>query len=292
MTSVTINANVLTEDGKLHGSAAPDGSRLPILLGRLDISMVADGVDLKGSAATTANWVFDHINSTIKKYTEADEPYIRAVYNDDLGINASSWPSAYFFFPTGTAPQELYFQFYARRNGAGGGCKFVKAFDKNNGTAYYSISNTTWNNNYPSSDIGALIFGDGAGPQNDSNMALGYGGGVGGGPIRFPSQNVLPRTFHTGSGWTAAEWGDGTQWHKWQMRVKLNSGTSLITETNDGIYEVWIDGVLRCGAWNIMNRHFDSQGWNKIEFLSYMQGVLGFTLDMKNITISQHGWID
>lgn len=292
MTSKTITPNILLATGKFDSSAAPDGGLLPVLIGRLDVSMVADGVDLKGSAATTANWVFDHINSTIKKYTEAGEPFIRAVYNDDLGINASSWPSAFFFFPTGTAPQELYFQFYARRNGAGGGCKFVKAFDKNNGTAYYSVSNTTWNNGYSSSGISSIAFGDGTGPLNDNTIAAGYNGNLGGPPMRYPSQNILPRSSFAGTPFDVAEWGDGTQWHKWQMRVKLNSGTSLITETNDGLLEVFIDGVQRLGHYNIMNRHFDSQGWNKIEFLSYMQGVLGFTLDMKNITLSTGGWVN
>lgn len=291
MTSKIITADVLTASGKLNSVAAANGAARPILLGRMDVSMVADDTDLLHSAASVGPWFFDHTGATLKKYTENGQPYVRGVYPSRIG-GGVSWPSIYFNFPKGTAPQELYFQFEARRNGVGGGCKFVKAYDKNNGTPYYSASNTTWNNNYSSSDIGAIGFGDGTGPQNDSNIVVGYGGGIGGGPMRYPSQNVLPRTAHVGSGWSAAEWGDGTQWHKWQMRAKLNSGTSLETETNDGFYEVWIDGVLRCGHWNIMNRHFDSKGWNRIEFMSYMQDVAGFTLDVRNITISEHGWID
>lgn len=292
MTNVTISPNRLTSSGKLDSSADVGGGLRPILLGRLDISMVADDIDLKGSIATSAQWTFDHQNSTIKKYTELGQSFIRSVYNNDLSINAGSWPSSYFYFQSGIAPQEFYVQLYARRDGAIlANSKFMKMYDPNNGGANYS--NVTWNAGYSTASIGAVSFGNGTGQTNDTQHVIGYANHSDVN-LRYPSvpANVLPASFIHTSGWDATEWGDGSQWHKWQFRIKANTGTSVETEINDGIFEVWVDGIQRLGAYNIMNRHYGSAPFSKIEFLSYSQGRPSFTLDMKNITISTGGWID
>ena len=304
MTNITITTNRLTSSSKLDSSAAFGGSPRPILLGRMDVSMVADGTDLKGSLATTANWAFDHGNSTIKKYTEGGQAYVRAVYNNDFNINVGSWPAIKFLFSGGESPQEFYFQFYARRDGSvPAGCKFVKCYGIVGGDG--NCANTTFNNGYGTSYIGSIAYGDGTGLTNDNAEALFYEAGhfyetnlrpsfntVQSG--RYPSVagNILPRTFAHGGEWTDANWGDGTQWHKFQMRVRQNTGTSSTDETNDGLYEVWVDNVLRCAGYNIMNRNPINRRFYQIEFMSYMQGVVGFTLEMKNITVSTGGWID
>jgi len=296
MTSVTINANRLTADGKLHGSAAPDGSLLPILLGRMDVSMVADGTDLLNSAADVPNvWKFDHSNSTLKKYTDgAGDPYVRAVYPDMSG-GGTATPSINFYFNNLEAPQEFYFQFYARRNGATlGGSKFVKAHDKNDGISPYS--NVTWNNGYGSSDISSIAFGNGATPTNDNAFALWYETGHDDTSfLRTPSvpANVRTTSIVHGTTWSASDWGDGTQWHKWQMRIKANTGTSPETEINDGLFEVFVNGVLKLGAYNIFNRGYGSAPFGYLEFMSLSQApAAAFTLEMKKITISKNGWID
>lgn len=293
MTSKTINANVLTSSGKLDSLAAADGSLRPILLGRMDVSMVADDTDLLHSAADVPDvWKYDHINSTLKKYTDSGgDPYVRAVY-PDLSGGGTCTPSIKFLFKNDTAPQEIYFQFDARRNGAGGGSKFVKAFGGVNGI---SVSNTTWNNGYGNSNIASIGFGNGTGLSNDTQHTFWYESGHDdNAQLRFPSNpaNVRTTSIVHGATWTAADWGDGTQWHRWKMRIKQNSGTSPETEVNDGIFEIFVNDVLKLGAYNIMNRHYLSLPFAAIEFMSLMQDALGFTLDMKKITISQNGWID
>jgi len=295
MTAVTINANRLTADGKLHGSAAPDGSLLPILLGRMDVSMVADGVDLKGSSATQDGWSFDHQNSTITKLTDGDgSPFVRAAYQDRTG-GGMSWPSIFYDFAGGASPQDVYVQFEARRDGSIlSGSKFAKFYDPNNGGSQYA--NVTMKNGYTSSDVSSIAFGNGTGLTNDTQHTIWYETGHDDvAPIRYPSvpANVRTTTIDHGSSWSSSDWGNGTQWHKWQFRIKKNSGTSAETEVNDGVFEIWVDGVKKLGAYNIMNRHYSNAlTYSRVEFISYMEANPAFTLDVKNITISKNGWID
>ena len=304
MTNVTINANRLTSTGKLDSSAKSDGNPLPILLGRMDVSMVADGADLLGSAANNARWLFDRQGGAgLTKQSDAGVPYVRGVYVDRSG-GGMTWPSIYFNFPNGASPQEFYVQFYARRDGSvAAGCKFVKCYGIVGGGGDYA--NTTFNNGYSSSTISSVAYGDGTGTTNDNTELLYYNAGGTYQTVnrptegtwasgRFPSvpANQLTRSFVNGGAWTGTDWGNGTQWHKFQLRIKQNSGTTSLNETNDGLYEVWVDNVLRCAGYNIMNRNPINGRFYRIEFLSYMQDAAGFTLDVKNVTISTGGWID
>lgn len=290
MTSVTISANRLTSSGKLDSLAAPDGSKLPILLGRMDVSMISDGVDLLDSAAEINGWEFDHSNATTKKYTDTGTPFVRCGYNNCVG-GGTSWPSIKYYFDDDTSPQEVFVQFYARRDGSiASGSKFVKIYGKSTGSDY---SNATFSNVYDSASIGSILYGDGTGLTNDADNGLSYSDGYEAQSGRYPTvQTPLTRTFvHIGE-WTGSDWGAGTQWHKFQIRIKQNSGTSAANEINDGVFEVRINDVIRCAGYNIMNKNPINQLYHYIEFSSLMQNNLGFDIDFKNITVSINGWVD
>ena len=290
MTNIIITPNRLTSSGKLDSFAAADGSLRPILLGRMDVSMIADGVDLKASAAEVGGWIFDHENATTKKFTDAGTPYVKCTYNTCIG-GVKSWPKVQFFFNSTQLPSEVYVQFWARRDGSiASNSKFLKIYGKSTGTDY---SNATFSNLYTASDLTTVLYSDGTGLQNDNNQSLSYDSGYEANSGRYPSvQPPLTRSFvHIGK-FTAAEWGNGTVWHKFQIRIKQNTGTSSADEINDGVFEVWIDNVLRCAGYNIMNKNPINQKYQYIEFGSLMQDNLGFDYDFKNITISKNGWID
>jgi len=61
---------------------------------------------------------------------------------------------------------------------------------------------------------------------------------------------------------SAGGFADG-QWHKWEMRVKKNTGIS-----QDGVWQVWYDGVMvrndSAIQWN--SQSGTSPGWNTVEF--------------------------
>ena len=286
MTNKIITANRLTATGKLDSLASSTGNYLPILLGRMDISMVSDGSDLLGSAATTPYWAFDHANGTVTKLTEGAGSFVRGVFNDSS--SGTAWNKILFKFPT-AIENEVYIQFYARKT-AGGFPKFVKVYGKSSSGS----SNTTFKGgDYVVGEITGISYGDGSTTSNDTTFGVSYAPGkdaesyVGG-----ADRNTLPRSFEHGDTFQASEWGDGTVWHKFQFRLKYNSGTTALNEVNDGILESWIDGQLRVKATNIFNRHYSNLPIDYIEFLSYTQGAPAFTMDMKNITISKYGWID
>lgn len=287
--------NRLTSTGKLDSRAMPDGSLSPILLGRMDISMVADDTDLKASAATIGGWSFDHANSTIKKYTDSfGDAYARGVY-PDMTVSGTATPSIFFTFKNSTAPQEFYVQFYARRLGTGGGSKWLKCHDKNDGISPYS--NVTFNNTYQSSNLSVVGFGNGETPTNDAQKVVWHEAGHDDtGFIRYPSNpaNVLPLSIEHGATWSSDDWGDGTQWKKFQYRLKMNTGTSAETEVNDGAYEIRVDDVLKLRITNFMNRSYGSQGIGYLEFMSLSQspGAAAFSIEMKKITVSENGWVD
>lgn len=294
MTTKSITLNRLTSTGRMNSKANSSGGLRGELLGRMDVSMMADGADLIGNiAAKQGGWWFDHSGATLNKYTENGVPYVRGVYPSRVG-GGVSWPSVWFDFPNGAAPQEYYFQFEARRDGSIQSCsKFVKCYGGNGGAPSYS--NTTWNNGYTSSSVSTISFGNGAGLTNDTQNVISYETGHDDEQAtRYPSvpANVRTKSIYHGGSFDGSEWGNGTQWKKWRFRIKVNTGTSPETEINDGIFEVWVDGVQRVGAYNIMNRHYSSSFFSKMEFLSYMQDNLGFTLDMRNITISKYDWVD
>lgn len=286
MTSKTINANVLTSSGKYDSSAAPDGNPLPILLGRMDVSMVANDANLIASAANVGQWGFNVSNpngSTIIKKNDGSHDYVRASYT------AGGAPDVYVRFTFPTLVNEYYATFYVRKS-AGGMTKFQKAFGKYNGAG--NVANVTFKGgDYTLGEITTVSYGDGVSITNDTQFGASYDSGYDT-DAYVGRSGALPRTFVHGGKFTAAEWGDGSQWIKFQTRWKQNSGTTSGNEINDGLTEVYINGVLRCAAYNIYNRHYSNLGLDYVDFLSYTQSAPAFTMDIRGLTISTGGWID
>jgi len=286
MTSVTITPNRLTSSGLLDSSAAPDGGLLPVLLGRMDVSMVADGANLVGSAATTGPWEYNVSDGgNIKKYTDSGTPYARGLYT--AGATCNNYIR--FIFPERTE-KDIYIKFLARKS-AGGMPKFVKFYGQilpTNQTA-----NTTFKGaDYVLGEITTVSYGDGSGTSNDSTFGASYDTGYDS-DAYVGRSGSLPRTFVHGGKFTAAEWGDGTEWHKFEFHVKFNSGTTALNEINDGCVECRIDGVMRCAAYNIFNRHYSNLPLNYVNVMDLVQGAYPtFTLDVKELTVSKYGWID
>jgi len=153
-------------------------------------------------------------------------------------------------------------------------------------------ANATYTMEYLTGDVSYIGYGDGAGTnpvQNDTSN------GVATFTPNFISTGragPLPRTVVNGGMFTAADWGDGSVWHKFQLRLKRNYGTSAADEINDGIVEMRINDTVRARGVNVYNRHWSNAPLDYVEFLSYSQQNTPFTLDFKNITVSKHGWID
>lgn len=283
MTSKSINANVLTSTGKLDSLAAADGSLRPILLGRMDVSMISSGASLVGSAANNARWEFNvQDGASLTKNNDGTYDYVRGTYP----AVTSPWNKVLFTFDR-RDETDIYVQFWARKS-AGGMPKFVKFYGQNSG----GYANTTFKGaDYVNGTIDAIGYGDGTGTTNDSQMGVYYDTGRNT-DFYTGRAGALTRSFVNGGKFDVGEWGDGSSWQKFQLRVKFNSGTTALNEVNDGIVESRINNVVRCRGENIFNRHYSNPPLDKVEFLSYVQGAPAFTMDVRSITISRNGWID
>lgn len=283
MTSKTINANVLTSTSKLDSLAAADGSLRPILLGRMDVSMISNGANLLGSAANNARWEFNvKDGASLTKNNDGTYDYVRGTYP----AVAAPWNKVIFKFDR-RDETDICVQFWARKS-AGGMPKFVKFYGQNNG----GYANTTFKGaDYVNGTIDAIGYGDGTGTTNDSQMGVYYDTGRNT-DFYTGRPGSLTRSFVNGGKFDVGEWGDGSAWQKFQLRVKFNSGTTALNEVNDGIVESRINNVVRCRGENIFNRHYSNPPLDSVEFLSYVQGAPAFTMDIRSITVSRNGWID
>lgn len=278
MTKISLGANRLAATGRLDSSAGSGGLVKPRLIARLDLSGA-----FPDQSMTPGKWnQWDSFGSATTIIHDGTYNYLRCAYDDSRTGDGTCEPHVNYYLPC--LMYEIYVQFWARKT-AGGGCKFVKFFSEtSNGR-----SNATFAMDYASGSLGSISYGDGTTTDNDSTKRIDAWS-----PPDWVDgrAGVLPRTYVHGGSFPPSEWGDGTQWHKFQLKLKQNSGTTAGNETNDGVIEMWIDGVLRNAGYNLFNRHYSNLGIEMIEFLSLSQAAAPFTLDMRDITISKNGWID
>lgn len=188
--------------------------------------------------------------------------------------------------------QEVYVTFEARfpLSGKINGCKFLKIFDKNDGIGGHNVtfgldytgvgqrgamlSVSYDNGSATSGDTGKLIYLDGSSDVSTYNR---------GSP---PPTVSAPKNDY----WRREYW--GTKWHSFKIRCKRNSGTSIGTETPDGVFEIHIDNELWLSVNNVFNRHYgNSLHLGEIGFGGWTQGGGGdFELDIRKIVISSGGY--
>jgi len=279
MTAFSRTLNRSNESGKLESGINSSGINPPVLLSRLNI---ASGLVNGGG------WTFAaQDGATVTKLNDGTDDFIRGTYDDNTANGTSAWVQVRYTFPY-RFETDIYVQYWARKT-PGGGSKMCKFYGQRSGD---NQANATYTMEYLTGDVSYIGYGDGAGTnpvQNDTSN------GVATFTPNFISTGragPLPRTVVNGGMFTAADWGDGSVWHKFQLRLKRNYGTSAADEINDGIVEMRINDTVRARGVNIYNRHWSNAPLDFVEFLSYAQQNTPFTLDVKNITISKHGWID
>ncbi len=278
MTAITRTLYRSLATGQLESGINSSGINPPVLLSRLDIS---------GGLVNGNGWTFAVVDgASVQKLNDGTDDFIRGTYDDGTS-GGNSWVQVRYTFPY-RYETDIYLQFWARKT-PGGGSKFVKFYGQRSGN---NQANATFTTEYINGDVTYIAYGDGAGVdpvQNDTaNGVATYT------PNFIPTGRAGPltRTITNGGLFSAADWGDGTVWHKIQMRLKRNYGTSASDEINDGVVELRIDDIVRAKGVNIYNRHYSNAPLDFVEFLSYAQQNNPFQLDVKKITVSKHGWVD
>jgi hypothetical protein len=256
-----------------------------VLLSRLDLS---SGTVPNGSGLNS--WGFGALSgAAITVANDGTHNYLRGQYPIDISGDQSGDNYIYGGYTPSTLQQELFVTIYAKTPNSSlmRGCKFCKIFGAvtNGGSDY---SNTTLGTIYETGDLEYAAYGDGTTPQNDTQNGLAY---YTPNYIDVGRAGSLTRTFERGGAFLASSWGTG--WNKFQFRVKLNSGTTSGNEVNDGVVEVYVNGVMKGRAINIFNRHYSNSFFETINFFGYSKGAtLPWELHMRDITVSTGGWID
>lgn len=184
----------------------------------------------------------------------------------------------------------VYIRFVAKMPEHKHGLKFIKVFGQWDELNHYA--NATFGLDYTGIADGtgsmyAISFGDGTGPINDTDNTLKFNNNAAN-PGR--SENVgCYQADGVGYNFSAADWGAG--WHKFELYVKFNSGTSASTETNDGEFMVKIDDVIYMDAKCIYNRHYSNLPISKVEILGYSHGLTpAFDIWYDEIEVALNGW--
>lgn len=132
---------------------------------------------------------------------------------------------------------------------------------------------------------------DGSTPQNDTQNTLKFNGNLAN-PGRSEGVGCYD-VDPVGYNFSAADW--GTDWHKFELYVKFNSGTSASTEVNDGEFIVKIDDVIYMDAKCLFNRHYSNGPIKKVEILGWSQTETGtpeFEVWYDEIEVSLNDWGD
>lgn len=176
---------------------------------------------------------------------------------------------------------EVYVEFEARLPAGPIGPKFYKVHGDGGGTEY---ANTT--------------YGLGAG---DASMYISFGDGT------TTGNDVANVIFLDGSNptWIGRNYGIATvtlatppepfrlddDWHTFRIRHRYNSGDTADTETNDGIFYLEIDGVVRVDAVDLFNRHpLNLRRVNMLTFGDWVQNDAAATVDFRDLKVSTGGW--
>jgi len=189
----------------------------------------------------------------------------------------------------------VYIDFYAKMPNSKQGLKFCKIFGKSAGGTNYA--NTTFGLDYTGAERGGMYyvgFGDGSGVGNDTQNGIWLAGindpdaayhGAGR-SVGLPGNQILTPQNRN---WTATDWGAG--WHRWQLYLKFNSGTTAGNEVNDGELKILIDGLPFVDAKGLFNRHYSNGPISHIHFFEWSQtGTSPFDIWIDSIRISQNGW--
>lgn len=151
---------------------------------------------------------------------------------------------------------DIYVQFKFRTDAyAEQGSKFLKLYNKEDG--YTGYARSTFAIQYASGNLYEVSYGDGSGTTNDTQATVRYDGTH---PLD-PDANVVAST-------SAFDPSDHN-WHTFEARAKYSSDGQ-----RDGLYQVWIDGVLRLHVDNIKNRNdLNSNLYESVELANYNNGT-------------------
>ena len=166
------------------------------------------------------------------------------------------------------------------------GLKFLKVFGKNNQPGGYA--NTTFGLDYSvaGGSITAVSFGGGSVPENDTANVIKLNGdnpdwigrSYGGALVNIPQYSNF------------TEW--GTDWHRFRIHCKFNSGDSAENEVADGAYYLEIDGKVYVDAVGLFNRHWSNGDIGSVQIFGWSQtNVPNFTVDYDDLVVSRHGFV-
>lgn len=268
----------------------PDEGGGGALLSRLSLS----GGLPAGSGADS--WGFGALSgAAITVENDGTHNYLRGQYPIDSSGDGSGDNYIYGGYTPASEQQDLYLQFYAKMPGVKHGLKFIKFFGRNATGGSNTVANSTFGLDYTGIDMGSfqyIAYGDGTSQVNDTQcgIALYTPNYIDPGRTGSLTRTITPDpkigTF------ASTDWGTG--WHKFQMRLKQNSGTTAGNETNDGVVELIIDDVLYARAENIFNRHYSNGFIETIGLFGYSRGqASAFEFHIRDgMTVSTGGYVD
>lgn len=184
--------------------------------------------------------------------------------------------------------RELYVEFAAKMPGVKHGLKFLKVFGGRNANGY---ANATFQPDYTGSDNGGFLFvgfGDGAVTENDFGSVINLDGSAPhliGRSYGLATVSTPQKAF-----WPSTNW--GTSWHRFRIKVKFNSGTSVLNEVNDGEFYLEIDGKVYVDAKGLFNRHPLNLPIESVTIFDWSQsGTQPFEVWYDNISVSTGGFM-
>mgnify|MGYP006284611813 CR=1 FL=1 len=139
---------------------------------------------------------------------------------------------------------ELYIRFYAKvSENSNGGTKWLKVFGQGNGGSTYA--NTTFIRRYFSGIFDHIEYGEGGGDNSHK--------------LQYNLNGTEPND----------DWHPPTTWTCYEYHIKF----AQAPEWNNGVVEVWIDGVKYAEHYNVNNRSTAQEGLyiDELNFAGYSQ---------------------
>lgn len=165
------------------------------------------------------------------------------------------------------------------------GLKFWKVFGQDGPGG---VANCTFGLDYTGITRGGMMgvyYGDGATANNDTQNGLLFTG-----EITEPNRALGTIVLNTPQDryFTASDW--GSDWHKFELGVKFNSGTTALNEVPDGEFIVRIDDVLWLQATGVFNRHYSNPPIDKVEIFGHTNSTSAFEIWYDNIEVAVGGF--
>lgn len=207
--------------------------------------------DFEGYADDPRNHEWDYANPSGTSYVELTTT---EGYNSSRGLKVTyqaEGNAAYIVIPNyATGRGDVYVRFYARTSGPLSTSKFLKIFGTRSEDSY---ANTTLNLHSGSGAL-AILHGTGTGITNDVTNAIYLSG------FNYDPEIVIETS--------SSDFVPDNTWRCYEFYMKYNTNGN-----RDGIYKVWIDGVLRLHATNVKNRHdSNTRAISGIELGGYTHG--------------------